>query len=244
MFLKFIGSGSAFNPKLGNTSSFFKNGSTMYLIDCGSTVFSKIIEKNLLDGVENLNVFVTHLHPDHVGSLGDLIFYTYFVKDIKLNLYYPDPERIGHLLILMGVTNEYYNLEYCLDIRNIGYFKDNYAQIHSIANEHVKELSSYGYIIKLKNEEVTIFYSGDCKNLRNLSDFIKWNMLESSSSKKYELYQDATSLNYKENVHAYYGDLLSSVRHDLRKFIYIMHIDSKFDKNQALKDGFNVVENI
>lgn len=42
--LKFLGTGSAFNTKLGNTSAYLLNNdkSAMLLFDCGETVFSKL----------------------------------------------------------------------------------------------------------------------------------------------------------------------------------------------------------
>ena len=42
--LKFIGTGSAFNQDLGNTSAYIKDGETLLLIDCGETVFQRIKE--------------------------------------------------------------------------------------------------------------------------------------------------------------------------------------------------------
>lgn len=76
--LNFIGRGSAFNTKEGNNSTFIKNENHLLLVDCGSDVFSRIMELNLLQNVEEIDVIITHLHPDHFGSLGDLIFYSYF----------------------------------------------------------------------------------------------------------------------------------------------------------------------
>ena len=76
--LTFIGRGSAFNVKEGNTSSYIKKGGHLLLIDCGSDVFKNLIEKNILKDVSEVDVLLTHMHPDHFGSLGDLIFYTYF----------------------------------------------------------------------------------------------------------------------------------------------------------------------
>ena len=88
--LKFLGRGSMFNVKEGNTSAFWKDPSdnkTMILIDCGGTVFQKIMEYNLLDGVKNLYVIITHTHTDHIGSLSDLLFYCrYAMKDIKVEV--------------------------------------------------------------------------------------------------------------------------------------------------------------
>ena len=58
--LNFLGTGSAFNTEKGNTSAFIKKDNSLLLIDCGGTVFHRLQELNLLDGVENLYIVVTH----------------------------------------------------------------------------------------------------------------------------------------------------------------------------------------
>lgn len=40
--LKFIGTGSAFNTKLGSNSAYLKNNNSVILFDCGGDVFSKL----------------------------------------------------------------------------------------------------------------------------------------------------------------------------------------------------------
>ena len=75
MELKFLGRGSAFNVKEGNTSAYYKKDNILLLIDCGTTVFKSILDQHLLDNVKEVNVLITHLHDDHVGSLSSLIRY-------------------------------------------------------------------------------------------------------------------------------------------------------------------------
>ena len=83
--LKFIGTGSAFNQDLGNTSAYIKDGETLLLIDCGETVFQRIKEIKLLDDVKKVYIAITHNHSDHIGSLGSLVEYLYFIKEIVPN---------------------------------------------------------------------------------------------------------------------------------------------------------------
>ena len=86
MLLKFIGTGSAFNTKLGCNSAYIIKNNSLILFDCGGDVFSKLKELNIIkDEFKNIYIFITHLHPDHIGSLGDLIYYNYFIlkKDNK-----------------------------------------------------------------------------------------------------------------------------------------------------------------
>jgi len=67
--LKFIGIGSAFNTKLGNTSAYIKQNGVLLLIDCGELTFDRILKMNLLDDVNEVHIAVIHTHPDHIGSL-------------------------------------------------------------------------------------------------------------------------------------------------------------------------------
>ena len=56
--LKFLGRGSAFNTKEGNTAAYIKQDSHLLLIDCGENIFERMVNNNLLDGIEKVDVFV------------------------------------------------------------------------------------------------------------------------------------------------------------------------------------------
>ena len=58
----------------------------MLLIDCGETVFSEIKRNGLVEDVNNLYVFITHTHSDHIGSLSSLIHYMHYVKNKAIQL--------------------------------------------------------------------------------------------------------------------------------------------------------------
>ena len=77
MELKFLGKGAAFYPVLGNTSAYFIYDKNLFLIDCGESVFKKVYEKDLFSEIDNLYVFITHTHSDHIGSLSSLIFFQF-----------------------------------------------------------------------------------------------------------------------------------------------------------------------
>ena len=85
--LKFIGIGSAFNTKLGNTSAYIKENGVLLLLDCGELTFDRILNMNLLDDVNEVHVAVTHCHPDHIGSLGSFIFYCHFITQPLMHDY-------------------------------------------------------------------------------------------------------------------------------------------------------------
>ena len=91
--LKFIGTGSCFNYKMGNNSAYYihnVNGKKRFILfDCGEDVFHKILNNNLLNEIDEVFVVITHLHSDHVGSLPSFVFYLHFVLNIKPVIYFP-----------------------------------------------------------------------------------------------------------------------------------------------------------
>lgn len=72
MDLQFLGRGASFNPKEGNNSAYFIENRQLFLIDCGESIFERLVENGLLEDVDAINLMITHTHSDHVGSLGTL----------------------------------------------------------------------------------------------------------------------------------------------------------------------------
>lgn len=83
MQLKFLGTGSAFNVKRGNNCAYYKEGESILFLDFGESIFEKVVKKNVLSGIKNIFVAITHLHGDHAGSLSTLIYYACFNLNTK-----------------------------------------------------------------------------------------------------------------------------------------------------------------
>lgn len=232
--LKFIGSGSAFNTALGNNSAYYKKASSLFLIDCGSSVFSRIRRFDLLDNINKLYILITHLHPDHVASLGDLIFYVFYAMKMKAVVFTPDTENLSQLLKYMGVKDEVYDLiklegEHEIIDENLQINVQAYRTIHS------ESLNSYGYLMNMEGSK--LFYSGDCREIP--ADIIK--MLEQGCLDR--IYQDTCSYDFDDNPHMSFDRLCVTIGRELRSKVYCMHLDEDFDRTKALEQGFNVVRN-
>lgn len=241
--LKFIGIGDAFNTKDGNTSAYIKFGSEIVFFDMGEDVFSKAKNKGLFENVSKVHIFITHLHSDHMGSLGTAIAYLYyglFNKDnSKICVYFPST-RLGELLEMQGVTQSWYTFyinrwdEIFVDSidKNPEYVFEE--------NEHTSALDVDGksncYSIELNIPgKGNLYYSGDCAGVK---DRLKrrWN---------YDyIYHEVTS--YKDiPVHTSYDELIETTKgisSSKKKRIFLMHLDEEFDKEQAIKDGFSIAE--
>ncbi|PFK99863.1 ribonuclease Z [Priestia megaterium] len=237
--LNFIGRGSAFNTKEGNNCAYIKKGEHLLLIDCGSSTFSRLIESNLLDGVKNITVLITHLHPDHVGSLGDLIFYSYysiapmFERKVKVLVPTQIVEELGEILRLTGVESNTYDsyelgLAYDFNFDQVGL-----KGLGPISVEHAEELNCFGYV--LFSEDKTIYYSGD-------SNMIPGDILKALENGHIDyFYQDTCQADYEGNVHLSLRKLTKLIPYELRHKVYCMHLDEKFNEQTAKDLGFNVV---
>lgn len=235
MFLKFLGSGSALNTSLGNNSAFVKEGKSLLLIDCGSTTFSRIQGLNLLDGIKNIYVLITHRHPDHIASLGDLIFYVHFITKAEITILTPDDINVVNLLKYMGVERDIYSIiklpeNYLL--KN----EDFEIGIKFVKVPHVEDFECFGYI--LDYHHTRIYFSGDANNLPEeiLHEFF--------DNKISYIYHDVCSFEYPNNPHMFIEKLCTLFSKVDRNRIFCMHYDEGFDKLRAIQLGFNLVNNV
>ena len=65
---------------------------------------------NLIDDVSELYIIITHTHPDHIGSLGELVFYSHYIRNIKPKILFPEKNFIDTILGSMGVKSDYYEV--------------------------------------------------------------------------------------------------------------------------------------
>lgn len=223
--LNFIGRGSAFNVDEINTSAYIIEGKDIIIFDCGESVFSKM-PKILNGNFERINIFITHLHSDHIGSLSTLIFYCWFKLNKKINIYYREIKTIKLLLQFQGVEEKMYNLYTDSEV-SIGSI-----DIKSIPVNHCNEILSYAYILDCRENK--IYYSGDSNDL---SFYKSHNIVEENIL----CYQDTSLLDYPGNVHCSLKKLRQEIDVKYRKNIYCMHLDCKELEEKALLAGFNVV---
>lgn len=146
--LNFLGSDSGFG--FNNNSAYYIKNKRIIIFDCGMTVFNELRKKVNLKNFDNIDIIITHLHPDHAGSLGQLIMYLWYKLNKKANIYTQCLNIIKYLDII-GVDQKIYNLK---DDKDIKFIK----------TEHVPELDSYGVVLNL--EEKRIIYTGDTATLK------------------------------------------------------------------------------
>lgn len=233
MELKFFGRGAAFNVWEGNNCAYFKEDNKLFFIDCGEDVFKKILEKKLLEGVEEVYVLLSHMHCDHCGSLGSLGLYCKHVLNMNMKMVVPHHEeyveQIKTLLFLYGNPHTY-DLVYEEELD--GKFK-SFETIRYEETSHFKLQLSFSFVFTCKDGD--IFYSSDTNTSANLERFIQ------AHSNIQRIYVEATDLNIPGDVHLYIGEMAKCIPSNLSSKVWMMHMRNEACMKEALKLGFNVV---
>lgn len=225
--IKFLGVGSCFNVKMGNTAAYYIEGNKLTLIDCGESVFERIVNENLLDGIKHVDIYITHLHSDHVGSLPSFIFYLKFGFLIKPNVYFPNDD-IVKFLKLGNVPDDIYNF-----VKLDG----SQENVYVVKQKHTIVESAFGYIMKLNDK--WFFYSGDANSFR-----LKWRCafdgfyLEDKDIVVSHIYHDVTR--HLNDAHVNVFELLKCFPRDIRKKVTLMHFDDDKTIKIAKEYGFQI----
>lgn len=233
MELKFIGRGAAINPLEGNTSAYFISNDELFLIDCGESVYAPLVALGLLNKVKALNIFITHLHGDHAGGLGSLLFYTTYVIKLKVNIVALDNAYLPNLKALLkifGVQEKQYNL---LSVKDLENKYDVFKSVEYVKTFHVEDLDCYSLVFK--TDKGIVFYSGDTAETRIIEKIM------ASKEVVDKMFVDVTS-NENGMVHIYLGDLAKVIPEDLKRKVYCMHYNDLEIVSMIEKLGFNTIQ--
>lgn len=237
MELKFLGRGGAFFTEEGNTAAYFIEDKTLFFIDCGETVFSKIIQLDLLkrNHIEKVYCFVTHMHGDHVGSLSSLIYYCHYIdinNPIAFRLVCPDilKDELFPMLKSQG----------CIDFFNFnspdslsGKFR-SFDRVRFIQTTHQQNIPAF--CIEFETSNGKIFYSGDTNNLELIQSYVDQGMAIE------RMYVEATTLDYPGNAHLPLRKLDKIIPKEFRNKVYLMHFNNSECIAKAQELGFQVVK--
>jgi ribonuclease BN (tRNA processing enzyme) len=227
---KFISNGSAFS-KNGNNSAYYKDGDTMLLIDCGESVFQDLLKKDLLSGVKNLLVLITHSHSDHCGSLSGLVWYCEYILKIVPEI--SASKAVFDILDLMGNHENSYS-------RNIVEHMDGVycGPFHVIPfiTFHQEGMDCFGYMVHIEIGEdlFSFYYSGDTKTLYpDIPTLLQKQELDA-------VYCDVTDYDGADNVHMNIDKLASIIPQEFRDKVHLMHFADNFNKQKAVDLGFKL----
>lgn len=235
MDLHFIGRGSAFHVKEKNTSAYFIEKDSLFLIDCGETVFSTLMEKDILSQVKNIYVLISHTHSDHCGSLGSLGFYCQYVLGTKLKIIVPHHQdyiqSLKTLMSLYGNTSEAYEFIY---EESVDHMFDQFLNVRYDLTVHDDGLICFSFIFEtLKG---AIFYSADTRVVDNVVAFMnRYQTID-------RIYIEATDVKIVGDVHLYMYELKKVIPDEMCSKIYMMHLRSDSCMDLAKSFGFQIVE--
>lgn len=161
----FLGTGGAFDLAEKNSSAIIRTSIGTILIDCGSTVYSELQEKKLVESIDC--VFITHCHEDHIGSLSTLVYHKYFVQKQTVKIECVPalaPKIETYLKDVCGHDGA--NRESFIINPNGGtLYEDLNMIIHKIetTNHHCKDYPSGGFVFNFRKngEDLFLIYSGD-----------------------------------------------------------------------------------
>lgn len=242
MKLTFIGTGSAFTLGSGNFHSNMllsnEDGSRNLLIDCGSDARLALFElgktyKDITD------VYISHLHADHVGGLEWLAFTTYFDPSCpKPNLYICDKlvERIWERVLsggLSSIQTEEANLHTYFNVHPVkenGYFLWCDIPIQIIQTVHVISgftlVPSYGLMFAAN--DVKAYITTDCQFApHQMKDYYKIVDI---------IFHDCEVTPFKSFVHAHYDELVTLPK-EIKNKMWLYHYNP-CTLPDAVKDGF------
>ena len=235
MELYFLGRGAAFNPKEGNTSAYFIENKKLFLIDCGESIFERLILNGILDDIEEINLMITHTHSDHIGSIGTLAMYSFYKLHKPINIILPTEakylEKIENILIGFDCDKEMYSY---IDEEEYDNQYETFNNIRFKETKHRDNLSCYSIIFKTSNG--IIFYSGDTCEIETLKKIIE------SKEPIDKIYIDTTTDDYPGNVHLNINVLNKEIPDELKTHTYCMHFNSDDCIEKAKELGFNVAE--
>lgn len=229
MKINFLGIGSAWNIEYNNTSAYIKKENKMILIDCGETITRKIIENNVLDGIDELYILISHTHSDHVGSLGTLLFYSKYNKKIQNKIVLPnDPQYIANLkeyLKIVDISDE-------VDFIDSNILKQvfEFKSFNILRATHVKSLPCYCFVFE--DEENFIYYSVDNNNIEYIKHYIQF--------EKAEIYTEISNDPSLSNEHLDIILLEETISFLQRQKIYLMHINESIKEEDLIKKCFNI----
>ena len=229
MELTFLGMGSAFNPSMHNSNAYFASGNRFYLVDCGETTFGKVWNLPAISDCSEVVVLITHLHADHVGSLGSLISYIHYITRKKITVVHP-LETVVQLLDLLGIGRPIYR--FLKITRGVMTEIDDRVSVKALEVEHVPDMTCFGYLIQEGSERV--YFSGDAKTV---PPEVVEGLNDGSIS---HVYQDTSNRESDHPTHASLAYLESLLPREVRGKVHCIHLD--YDYRDLLRSkGFNTV---
>lgn len=247
--LFFLGTGSAFSKKYYQTNFLIVKGADHVLVDCG-TLCAYALEKVYNTPTSAIrNIFVTHPHADHIGSLEEFALAGRYISKQKLNLIITDKfkkvlwkqslkgglhySEDGHMKLSdyfdqikpVLLTRRPFEI-YETDIGSINLKIFRTRHITTKANNLRRSQISYGVLIDNR-----ILCTGDSQFRQEYLDYFQ------SHYPVETIIHDCDVSGFAEGVHASYSQLMTL--DDVTKSkMFLVHYNGSAEKKTPENDGF------
>ena len=210
--LTFFGRGSAFSDQ--QNSSYFEDNNDLILIDCPMDSFD-ILKKWDLTKYKHIYLLVTHTHGDHIGGVGMLVDWLYFMVHIPITIVAPCEEvkaDLRYMLRKLEGCNDFWFELISADELNKPWFN------RAIPTSHSPELKGKCFGYNLVIEDKNVVYTGDTNTTAPFDKFIKEGTY---------LYIEVSA--HRSNVHLYYEELRPKLEEYISRGakVYLMHMDDE-----------------
>jgi ribonuclease BN (tRNA processing enzyme) len=241
MKLLFLGTGSAFTVGANNFQSnmlLISDRDDKLLIDCGSDIRFSLYEEGFSHR-DITDIYISHLHSDHVGGLEYIGFSTrfdgrcqrpriYLSKDLALEIWQKTLSGgMGSISGDLAELNTFFDV-YPID-RN-GFFIWESIHFETIRVFHVHNgyflMPSYGLFFSIDKQKILI--STDTQ--------LQLNFLEKYYERADLIFQDCETSKYPTNIHAHYQQL-SKLPNKIKQKMWLYGYQPGALPD-ALQDGF------
>lgn len=225
--LSFLGTGSAFNYNLDNTSAYFCIHNHFYFIDMGERIARKIITHLSIPEDASITIFITHFHADHVASLEPFLVYFAYIKKVKsLQVITPNSNKLKRYLSLTS-----FNLQKVGISDNKTYVDEN-VRVVSLKTKHIEDSRSY-FFYTIKGN---FFYSGDTSVLSKKA------LAQLKNHQIDRMYHEVAISS--SSFHIGIQTLCDEIPLSLRNRVVLMHFENDEIIKLAEKEGFRVANSI
>jgi len=227
MYIRFLGTGSAFTGQNYQTNTIISRNGKNLLIDAGGDIRFSLAKCGM--SYKDIDaVYITHLHADHTGGLECLGFCSYFdptVKDKIAMIGNNDLIRElwnhtlrGGLKSIQGQKTTLMDFFDITTVRKNGKFVWEDVEFQIVQSVHIMDgfsiVPSYGLMFVDPDSEKRIYYTGDTQfNPNQIRDF--YNMAD-------VIIHDCETTPFCSGVHANFTEL-ETLTSDIKKKMLLHH---------------------